>query len=408
MSKHFNVRTGHPLEIARDPAHRRRPRLLIVGPFPAKSSSVVGGQITACRILCTGCFTEQFDIRTIDSTQKSNPPPSLGVRAWYALVRFQKLARELTFSRPDGVLFFATVGASYIEKGCMAWICRGFRIPQALFIRGGGLIEVFGRSRIQQVMVKACLCHATLFLCQGPSWRRFAVSKLGYPAELCPIIPNWTATEEHLSIGRTRVVGSASPRPRVVFTGWIEREKGVQELLHAALALRAEGHDFEITLVGDGRYMPWVKQFIQENSMQDRIVPVGWKTPDEIRMILMQHDIFVLPSWAEGMPNSLIEAMSARLACICSRVGMVPDFVADRQHALLVLPRQTVGLIDAMRTLITDADMRAALANNGFELASSTFSTDAVIPKLVEAIHKMLEYQRGRRTPNTIGPGSRC
>jgi glycosyltransferase involved in cell wall biosynthesis len=82
--------------------------------------------------------------------------------------------------------------------------------------------------------------------------------------------------------------------------------------------------------------------------------------------------------------------MSMRLACICSRVGMVPDFLVDRQHALLFAPRQVGDLIDAMRTLITDVDLRAEIASNGFGLASNTFASDRVIPKLVEVIHEVL------------------
>ena len=366
----------------------------MVGPFPPPSSSVVGGQVSACKALRSGMFAASFDLRLIDSTQKSNPAPPLGIRAWHAMGRLLRLARELIANRPDGVLLFTTVGASYLEKGCMARVCRALGVPQALFVRGGRLIEDFRRSKIQRLAIKTCLGRATLFLCQGPAWRRFAMSELAYSLEQCPVIPNWTATGEYLSLGRARPIPRASSRPRVVYSGWLERHKGIEELLRAVLALRQEGRDFELTLIGNGTLMPWVTGFTRDNSLQDCVRLEGWKSAAEVRNALAEHDVFVLPSWDEGMPNSLIEAMSARLACICSRVGMVPDFLTDRQHALLIEPRQVDDLIVAMRTLITDVALRATLASKGFELASVTFAEDRVIPQLIAVLEDSLLSRR--------------
>jgi glycosyltransferase involved in cell wall biosynthesis len=314
--------------------HHARPRLLMIGAFPSPSSTAVGGQITACGLLRKGHFADNFEIRVIDSTQSSNPPAALPFRACRAIGRVLACVWELSFRRPDVVLIFATVGASYVEKGCMSLLCEALRVRRALFLRGGELIDVFQRSWLQRGLMRALLRRASLFLCQGPSWQKFAVDKLNYPIDRCPIIPNWTATEDLLLIGRGRSERRHTSQPRFLFTGWLEREKGIEELLLATRTLRDEGLDFRLTLVGDGHCMPWVTQFVQANSLQQHVVISGWQSPKEIRRTLSDHDIFVLPSWAEGMSNSLIEAMAARLA---RRAGVAdyttPTSLPCRGHA---------------------------------------------------------------------------
>lgn len=373
---------------------RSLPKLLAVGAFPPQSANVRGGQITACRAVTGAEFSARFAVRFIDSTQKTNPPPPLPVRAAHAAIRVIKFAWEVLAHRPEGVLLFATVGPSYVEKGCMSALARALRVPSILFLRGGDLIHDFDRSRIQRWLMKALLTHADSFLCQGPSWQRFAVAKLGYSVDSSPIIPNWTATEDLLRIGRTRGPQPDSRSTRILFVGWLERAKGVEELLIAARLLNEAGLDFELSLVGDGHSRVWAEAYVREHCLDHRVCLLGWQSQHELRSHLASHDIFVLPSWGEGMPNALIEAMAARLACVCSRVGMVPDFLLHGTHALLTAPRNPEGLGEALRLLIEDAALRDNLADRAFELAEEVFSERRGVRRFADVIELALRAPR--------------
>jgi glycosyltransferase involved in cell wall biosynthesis len=350
------------------------PTLLVVGAFPPESSKVRGGQVTACGAVMQPPFTSRFMVRVIDTTQRSNPPPPLPTRAFFAARRICTFLRQLLVHRPHGVLLFADVGMSFVEKGCMSVLARFTRTPSVLFLRGGELIEVFERSWVQRRLMKALLTRADRFLCQGPTWQAFAVNKLGYPTDRAPIIPNWTATEDLLRIGRARTPKIEPAIPRVVFVGWLEREKGIEELLTAVKTLRADGLSFTVSLIGDGKGRPWIESFVQDHAIRDCVHLAGWQTPEQIRAHLAAHDIFALPSWAEGMPNSLIEAMSAGLACICTRVGVVSDFVVDREHALLIAHQSPQELVAAIRTLVQDSELRHKLGCCACALAEHVFS----------------------------------
>lgn len=375
---------------------QRRPKLLVVGAFPPSKSTVRGGQISACRALMRPTFTDRFDVRVLDTTQRSNPPPTLFVRGAAALSRMLQLAWMLVTRPPEGVLLFATIGASYVEKGIMALLCRALGVPVAIFLRGGEMIDHYHGAVWHRILMRALLTRARLFLCQGPKWQRFAVSSLGYPISSAPVVPNWAASEDLLQIGRERIAEIEPSTVRLVFVGWVEHYKGINELLEAAAVLAERELDFRLTIVGGGRLEGRARSFVHERSLQRHVAFVGWQSPNEVREILSRSDVFVLPSWAEGMPNALIEAMSCRLACVVTAVGMVPDFLTDGENALIVPPKCQPALTAALDGLIQNPSRRARIANGAFAMAERVFSEKRGVRMLADILAEgLFQVARG-------------
>ena len=94
----------------------------------------------------------------------------------------------------------------------------------------------------------------------------------------------------------------------------------------------------------------------------------------------------MLPSWAEGMPNALIEALSSGLASITTNVGMIPNYLKDNHSALLVNPKSTEELTIAMEKLILDKNLQLKLSTNGYKVANKYFSTRKGLKSLSELI----------------------
>jgi glycosyltransferase involved in cell wall biosynthesis len=97
-------------------------------------------------------------------------------------------------------------------------------------------------------------------------------------------------------------------------------------------------------------------------------------------------DIFVLPSWAEGLPNAMIEAMAAGLACVVSAVGNVPDVVTDEREALLVPPREIAALAMALERLLVDRPLRDRLASAAHEFAAARFGVERASDAILRAV----------------------
>lgn len=351
--------------------------VLIVGGFPSgQGRKIYGGQVAACMRLLDSSFVRRHTVSTLDTTQISNPPPPFSIRLLLAGKRLARFFATVLFQRPDVVIIFLADGASAIEKGVMARFACTCRVPVMVFPRAGGLIRHHYSSRWFAAFVQSTLGRADIFLCQGISFQRFAIQELGFSLASAPIIPNWTAADEYLRIGARREYPQNITLQHIVFLGWLEEFKGVFELLEAVRLLRDAKIPFHLTLGGDGTALPKARQFVELHQLGDRVTFAGWVDEDTKLSLLEAGQIFVLPSWSEGLPNAMIEAMSAGLACVVTNVGMIPDYVVSNRDALIVEPRDVAGFFDALKRLITDQTLRENVSKNGFLLVRSNFTLE--------------------------------
>lgn len=360
-------------------------RLLVVGAFPEPGSKVVGGVVTACRELMRTSFPSRFVLKLIDSTQKSNPPPPLGLRAFYAGKRVLGYLSQFERFRPEAVLIFTSSGAGLIEKGLMAWYARMRNVPCLVFPRGGELLRRWPHSIAVRWIGKAMLYPPDKILCQGTAWREFVVEELGRSSGEAPIVPNWTASSELLAIGAARAAQRGNSPLRLVYVGWVEREKGIFELLEACELLMG-GEPYTLDIVGDGTAMAQARRCVVEKGLGHVVRFCGWLERGDVNMLLGAADILVLPSWREGMPNVVLEAMAARVAVIASAVGSVGDVICDGRTGLLVQPADSRDLLEAMRRLLMDENLRIGIAQAAHESVATCLNPEAIVARLVDEI----------------------
>ncbi|MDI9244998.1 glycosyltransferase family 4 protein [Marinobacter sp. CHS3-4] len=365
-----------------------RPKLLFVGAFPPPHRHVFGGNVTACRALLTSTLPRRVDLELIDSTQLSNPPPALPVRLLLAARRFLIFLVRFERTKPDVVLLFTSVGASVIEKGSMAWYAKLRRVPSLLFPRGGRLIDSFQRSLMSRLATRFAFSGSAKILCQGETWRDFVTGTLGRSPSDAPIVRNWTATRELLEVGERSVVPKAGAVARILFVGWLDREKGVLDLLDACEKL-ASGRKFELNLVGEGNVSTLARKRVQELGLTNVIHFSGWLDGDDLVQAFREADIFVLPSWSEGLPNAMIEAMAARLAVVVTSVGNITDVIKDGVNGLLVTPHDVTELKTALGRVIDNREFRMSLALRAQVLAASNYGVEPAVEHISEIISEV-------------------
>lgn len=363
-------------------------KLLIVGAFPTQGRNIFGGIATVCRALLSTSFRDAFELVLVDSTQLSNPPPGIVTRGTLAFVRFARYCQAVVRERPDGVLLFAAIGASLIEKGAMAVVARAVGIPVAIFPRGGAVMDTVANKGRWSWIFAAALKTGDRFFCQGQKWHEFATKELGYKSEHAPVIQNWSATAELLDIGARRRSRDSNTL-RVVFVGWLEKEKGVGELI-AACGRLLNRYDFNLTIAGDGRFASHARELASKHGLTPRVSFNGWVEPGDVPALLENADIFALPSYAEGLPNALIEAMAAGLPVIVTTVGTVPLVISDGHNGLLVPPRDATAIECSLATLFADEELRRELGKNAHATAKELFSVEPAMRKLTTELNKMM------------------
>ena len=120
-----------------------------------------------------------------------------------------------------------------------------------------------------------------------------------------------------------------------------------------------------LTLVGEGSERSELEQLANELGLSSHIEFVGYKSQAEVREYLQKTDVFVLPSFAEGVPVSLMEAMAVGVPVVTTQVGGVSELVDNGVTGYIVPPGDPISLAEKIHILLTDVQLR-----NNFGLAS--------------------------------------
>lgn len=140
---------------------------------------------------------------------------------------------------------------------------------------------------------------------------------------------------------------------RVVMIGRIVEQKGHLVLIEAVRKLIAEGIEIEVQIIGQGPLRGVVEAAIAKHRLGDSIKLLGWKTSPEIRQLILESRGMVLPSFAEGLPVALMEAMALGRPVISTHVASIPELIEPGVNGWLVPPGAIDELAAALKQMLT-------------------------------------------------------
>ena len=163
-----------------------------------------------------------------------------------------------------------------------------------------------------------------------------------------------------------------SPRPfrenpcpfEILFVGRLVPVKGLFILIAALDRLVREGRQIRLRFAGDGQDRAGLALNVAERGLNPYVVFEGWQNPDGVRALYQQADIFVLPSFAEGVPVVLMEAMAMEIPCVTTRITGIPELIRDQVSGLLVTPSSDEELAAAIGRLMDDSKLRRELGTS--------------------------------------------
>jgi len=213
----------------------------------------------------------------------------------------------------------------------------GYRLTEK--IAGADFVLCISHYARSQMMKLSPLAH----------WGKFEISRLGVDTE--------------------RFAPRAAKTPgdpfELVCVGRLVAAKGQHILLDALAALRTEGRRVHLTLVGQGPDMESLKAQSSRLGLGETVTMTGAVNQDAILDYYLRSDAFVLPSFAEGLPVVLMEAMALGVPCITTHITGVPEMIRDGIEGLLVAPSDVEGLTRAIARLMDKPELGKALAQTG-------------------------------------------
>ena len=183
---------------------------------------------------------------------------------------------------------------------------------------------------------------------------------------------------------------SASPRdgrPFLLNIGRLVEQKGQLTLVDAAAKLRDAGRDFELGIVGDGELRAALTARIEALGLGERVRLLGWRSGAEIRELLLRSRALVLPSFAEGLPVVLMEALALRRPAVTTWIAGTPELVRDGESGWLVPAGDVDALAAAMaRALDADAATLARMGEAGHRAVAANHDAAREARKLLAAL----------------------
>lgn len=140
--------------------------------------------------------------------------------------------------------------------------------------------------------------------------------------------------------------------PKLVCIGRLCDAKGQLLLIDCAARLKTEGVRFEIVLVGDGEMRGLIEQRIRRDALHEHVKLIGWASGERVREELLSARVMVLPSFMEGLPVAIMEALALGRPVISTYVAGIPELVRDGHDGWLVFPGCADSLTDAMRAAL--------------------------------------------------------
>lgn len=180
--------------------------------------------------------------------------------------------------------------------------------------------------------------------------------------------------------------------PRLVCIGRLSEQKGHLLLLEAAHLLAVEGLDFKLVFVGDGPLRSDIEKQIAQLKLQNHIEITGWASSDEVREQLLASRAMVLPSFAEGLPVVIMEALALKRPVISTYVAGIPELVEPGVCGWLVPPGSAEILAIAMRAALeAPLEKLEEMGKAGAERVAQQHNVALEAKKLVALFEKAVE-----------------
>ncbi|MEO0370769.1 MAG: glycosyltransferase [Pseudomonadota bacterium] len=180
----------------------------------------------------------------------------------------------------------------------------------------------------------------------------------------------------HCGVTPARYADTPAPSTtglKLLFVGRLDPVKGLRVLFEAFEAAKAHAPDITLSVIGDGEDRAWV----EDNAARiGGIEVLGYRSQDFVAETLSQSDVLVLPSFAEGVPVALMEAMVSCRPVIATRVGGVAELVEDGVSGRMVAPGNAAALADAFIDLAGDPERRRAMGTAGRAKVCAEFDID--------------------------------
>jgi glycosyltransferase involved in cell wall biosynthesis len=300
--------------------------------------------------------------------------------AWFAL------AGLLLRRRVALVHIHTASGLSFWRKALYCWTAWAARAPVLMHIHGGNFAEfAAGLGAPAQALLRSTFRRAAAVIVLSPTWvQRLApwvpAGRLKVLAN--PVTPWRSGPRPHPHPHPHLLAQGGASTQRLLFVGRVEADKGVHVLLEAFSLTRPMHPGLELWLAGDGDLAGARAQARSLGIPEAALRFLGWVDGQHKRAAFDAADVYVSPSFIEGLPVAMLEAMHSGLPMVVTAVGSVPEVIEDGLHGVLVQAGDAAALAQGLGRVLQQPAQAAAMAQAATALFDARYSTPVVLRQL--------------------------
>lgn len=276
--------------------------------------------------------------------------------------------------KPDLVHIHVANWLSFLRKVWYFQQARAAGLPVVLHIHGDHFADFHDRSEASAALVRHTFEHSALVLALSERARRS--------------FDEWTGGRARTEVLYNPVVldgvGSGRPLaepPVILFMGLVGDRKGVFDLVAVIPEILARAPGTRFVFGGNGE-VDRLRTAIAAAGVEQSCEVLGWVAgPDKVRAF-ERASIYCLPSYSEGLPVSVLEAMAAGLPVVSTAIAGTPEAVAEGESGFLISPGDRKALADRLSRLALDAPLRASMGQAGRAIAAARFGSEAIAERL--------------------------
>ena len=301
---------------------------------------------------------------------------------WVLTTALAKLVGGRLNGRLVGVHVNMAERLSLFRKGVVIVVASALGLPVILHLHAAQLHHFYrALPRPLQWLTRWVFSLPRACIVLGTAARQFVVEELGVPPERVEIVLNGVPEP---TVPRCR--GGAAGKPRVLFLGNLSERKGVSDLLRA-LAQGDFGAQAVLVSIAGGGDIAGYQKLASQLKVDPLVRFEGWVDQQQVAQLMAAADLLVLPSYDEGLPLVILEAMANGVAVVCTPVGEIPSVFTDGREVKFVTAGDAQSIAAGLKDVLDNQGLRETLEANGRARYQQQFSLRSFFAS-VAAVHK--------------------
>lgn len=352
-------------------------KIILVSPYPPP----YGGIANWTKLLLTRISENDKDIQILHINSAPKKTSAEGIsfirRIFDGTKKFFDVKKQFnSFLKNnfdiDCVHLINTASLSLLRDISILKKCNKKNIKCVLQFRIGSIPKILSKKKLERKwLIKACKKANKILVLDSKS--KIALENIGF--NNVSVVPNF--------IDSVNVNNAYNSRSKdFIFIGWVVKTKGIEELLSAWEKISEKYSDYVLKIVGP--YNDKYLKYLKDNFSFKNIIFCGEKSHEDTLKELSGSKALILPSYTEGFPNVILEAMAYQIPCIATDVGAIKDMLGNGDAGIVIRPKNVDDLIYGIEKIINDEDNAINLAKNAKAIVVEKYSIQHVIQQLKE------------------------